>query len=148
MKPEVTRALDVCAAHLLLEVAPHLAPSYRQASAMVTAIMLTSIREEIDRIAERRVVENRALRRLFADAAPVVAPEALRARLEEAGAGEETSYLISVLEAANVHLRALLIDLHAYSETLESDAARDIEAAIWRELAESTERRRLSLGMF
>jgi hypothetical protein len=148
VKPEVTRALDVCAAHLMLEVAPHLAPGYRQASAMVTAIMLTSIREELDRIAERRVVENRALRSLFADASASVADAALRTRLEEAGASEETSHLISALEATNARLRELLIELHAHVESLEGESARRIEAAIWRELAESTERRRLSLAMF
>jgi len=31
---------------------------------------------------------------------------------------------------------------------LESEAARDVEGAIWRELAESTERRKLALGPF
>jgi hypothetical protein len=56
--------------------------------------------------------------------------------------------LVPELEAGNRALRALLIELHAHVEGLESAEARRIEAAIWRELAASTQRRKLSLGPF
>lgn len=148
MRPDIGRVLDVCAMQLLVDVAPNLQPSYRQASAMVTGVILTSIREELDRGAARRVEENRALRELFGAAVPVVAAEALRARLEEAAAAGESGFLLSELEAENAALRALLIDLHRHVETLETPAARELEAAVWRELRQSTERRKLSLAPF
>lgn len=148
MKPEISRVLEVCAIGLMGDVAPHVAPSYRQATVFSTAVILSSVREELDRIAERRVVENAALRALFADATSVVSDPGLRQRLESASAGSDTDYRISALDAANDALRALLIELHVQVESLDSDAARRLESEIWRELSKSTERRKLSLGAF
>jgi hypothetical protein len=148
VKPDVSRVLEVCASSLMLDVAPNVAPSYRQASVFATALLLSSIREELDRIADRRVEENRALRALFADAAPAVEEASLRERLVEAARGEEPSLRISALDAGNAALRQLLIDLHTHVETQDGAEARRIEAAIWRELKASTERRRLGLNAF
>jgi hypothetical protein len=146
VKPEPSHALERLMQALLVEVAPALPPGYRQASITVHALMLGAIREEIDRAAARRVEENRALRALFAEAAPVVTERALRERLAAAAGSEDASLLVPELEAANRALRALLIELHAHVEGLGGAAARGIEAAIWRELATSTERRKLGLG--
>ncbi len=55
---------------------------------------------------------------------------------------------VSDLERSNAELRSLLIELHAHVETLEAPEARRIEAAIWRELVTSTERRALAIGPF
>ncbi|MBW2374169.1 MAG: hypothetical protein JRF70_16705, partial [Deltaproteobacteria bacterium] len=96
----------------------------------------------------RRVEENRELRRLFAEAAPAVEDAELRARLEAAAAGSDEDLAVSALEASNSVLRVLLIELHAHVEELDSDAARGVEQAIWRELVASTERRRLAMGPF
>jgi hypothetical protein len=148
MKPDVARVLEVMTGSLMVDVAPNVAPSYRQASVFANALLLTSIREELDRIAERRVDENRALRALFTDAAPDVADAALRARLAEAAAAPEASLRISALDARNAALRQLAIELHAYVEGQDAPAARRIEAALWRELAASTERRKLGLQAF
>ena len=148
MKPDVGRALEVCAAKLMGDVAPHVTESYRQASVLTAGVLLISVGEELDRIAERRVSENAAIRLIFRAAVPAVADAALRARIEETASGEEAGYRISELDASNAALRALLIELHAHVETLTGDDARRIEAEIWRELAASTERRRLSLGSF
>jgi hypothetical protein len=112
------------------------------------AMMLNAVREEMDRAAARRVEENAALRALFTAAAPAVTDAALRAQLAEAAAGRDASLLVPALEATNRALRELLIALHAHVETLRGDAARGVEAAIWRELAASTERRKLSLAVF
>lgn len=148
MRPTVDRALEVCAIALMGDVAPNVAPSYRQAAVMSAAVLLSSVREELDRIAERRIEENAALRGIFASAASVATEPALAARLAEAASGRDRGYRISQLDADNDALRALLVDLHAHVESLDSDAARALEARIWRELAASTERRRLSLGAF
>jgi hypothetical protein len=110
--------------------------------------MLISVGEEFERAAARRSEENRALRGLFARAAPGVTEPGLRERLERAAAGEETSLRVSDLERANGELRALLIELHVHVEELDSPAARQIESAIWQELAASTERRKLMMGPF
>ena len=131
---------------LLTELMPAVQPAYRQAGVGIQAMMIVAIREELDRAAARRVDENRALRRLFADAAPAVTDAALRERLRAAAQGDDGSLLVPDLEAGNRALRGLLIELHAHVEGLPGDGARRIEAAIWRELAASTERRKLALG--
>jgi len=148
VKPDIDRFLEVAAAHLMMKTAPALDDGYEQASTMSLAVLLMAVREEGDRSAARRVEENAALRALFGDAGTVVEDEVLRARLRELAATSDDSLLISDLESANGVLRALLIELHAHVEQLESDGAGRIEAAIWRELAVSTERRKLSLGPF
>jgi len=148
VKPEVSRVLEVTAMALMLDVAPHVAPSYRQSSVFAGALLLTSIREELDRIASRRVEENRALRALFAGAAPGIDEASLRERLARAGAEDDADLRISALESRNAALRDLLIELHAHVEAQESAEARRVEAAIWRELAASTQRRRLGLHAF
>ena len=145
MKPDVSRFLEVAVAHLMTSTAPALAPGYEQSSLLATGAMLAAVRHEFERAAARRVEENDALRRLFADAAPAVQDGRLRQRLQEAAAGRESSLLVSDLESGNAELRGLLIDLHAYIEALDSPEARRTEEAIWRELAASTERRSLPM---
>ncbi len=148
MKPDVDRFLAVAATHVMMRMAPVLGSSYEQANATILGALLLAVQEEFERAAARRVEENRALRRLFADAVPVVQDSALRNRLQEAASGEDTGLLVSDLERSNARLRALLIELHAHVEELTSPAARRIETDIWRELAASTERRRLMMGPF
>jgi hypothetical protein len=148
VKPEATHALERLTQALLVEIAPAVQPAYRQASVSIQAMMLLVIREEFDRAAARRVEENRALRALFADAASAVSEVALRERLAAAAASDDPSLRVPELEAGNRALRTLLIELHAHVEGLESAEARRIEAAIWRELAASSERRKFSLGPF
>jgi hypothetical protein len=146
VKPDPAHALERVLQALLVELAPAVQPAYRKASVTVHAMILASIREEIDRAAARRVEENRAMRALFAEAAPNVGDAALRERLTAAAASADASLLVPELDTGNRALRALLIELHAHVEQQRGDAARRIEAAIWRELAASTERRKLALG--
>jgi len=148
MKPEPTRFLGVAAGHLMLKTAAALGPGYEQSSVSVIGLMLTQLADEFDRAASRRIEENRELRRIFAQAAEVVTIADLRAKLAKAASGEDESLTVSALEQNNCELRALLIALHVHVEELDSQAARDLEAEIWRELVASTERRKLGIGPF
>lgn len=148
MRPSVERMLEVGAVHLMTRVAPALEDGYEQSSAGVLGVLLLSVREEFERACARRVEENRALRALFDQAAPSVRDNELRQRLQQASGGNDPSLLVADLERGNAELRSLLIELHTYVEADASPEARSIEAAIWRELSLSTERRRLSMGVF
>ena len=148
MKPDLNRFLAVASAHLMTRTAPALDPGYEQASAAALGAVMIAVGEEVERAAARRVEENRVLRALFADAAPVVAEQELRSSLERAAGGGDPSLLISDLERSNAELRALLITLHAHVEELDSRDASRIESAIWHELVASTERRKLLMGPF
>ncbi len=145
MKPDVTRFLEVAIGYLMTKTAPALGPGYEQSNLMAGGAMLLAVRHEFERAAARRVEENDALGRLFAAAAPAVEDVALRKRLEQAAAGQDASLLVSDLERGNSELRALLVELHAHIETLDSPQARRIEEDIWQELSASTERRSLPM---
>jgi hypothetical protein len=148
MKPDPSHVLERVLQSLLTEIAPAVQPAYRQASVTMHAMLLASVREEMDRAAARRVEENAALRALFAEAAPRVRDATLRERLASAARTQDASLRVPDLETGNLALRGLLIELHAHVEALDGPEARRIEAAIWRELAASTERRRLSIAPF
>ena len=148
MKPDPQRVLEQTALNLLVDVLPNVQPRYRQTSLGIAAGLLISVREEFDRAAARRVEENAVLRTLFARGASVVTDAALAARLREAAATRDESLLVPALDAGNRALRALLIELHAHVEALATPAARDLDAAIWRDLVASAERRKLSSGAF
>jgi hypothetical protein len=148
VKPDPGHFLGVIAGRLMTRTAPALADAYEQSSVGTLGLMLIAVGEELERAASRRVEENRALRGLFADAAPAVEDAVLRGRLEEASGGADEDFAVSALEASNCALRALLIELHGHVEELDSPAARRVEEAIWQELVASTERRRLAMGAF
>jgi hypothetical protein len=148
VKPDPQRVLEQTAQQLATEIVAAVQPRYRQASVGMLAGLLIAVREEFDRAAARRVEENSALRALFAQALEVVADPELAARLRDAAASRDESLLVPALEASNQRLRSLLIALHAHVETLATPGARAVDAAIWRELALSTARRKLSLGAF
>jgi hypothetical protein len=148
VKPDVSEMLAQASQTLLADVAPKLGAEYEQRSVAILAMLLPAVSEEFDRAAARRVEENAALRRLFADSKPVVRDPGLRARLDEAARGADASLSIRALTAANEALRGLLVELHAAIEGLLTPAARALEERIWAELRASTERRRLSFAPF
>ena len=148
MTPDLGRFLEVVSAHLLQRTAPALEAGYEQSSVMTLAILLGVAREEVDRAAARRFEENAALREFFREWQRVVEKEELRSRIISASGGSDPSLRVPDLEKSNATLRALLIEMHAQIEEQEGDEARACEDALWRELALSTERRRLSLGPF
>ncbi len=144
MKPEIDSALRAAAGTLLAEIAPAVGDAYARSHAEVLAVLLLAAAEEFDRAAEVRTIENRAMRRIFAEAAPFVADRALRERLESAAREEESSLLVSALNAVNGRLRALLIELHALVEAHDEEWARRTDRAIWEELRASANRRAIS----
>jgi hypothetical protein len=148
VKPDVGTVLEVVGGKLLVEVAPAVQAAYLRQSVALTGILLGMVKEEWERSAARRIEENAALRALFARARDVVSDAALRGRLADAAAGADRSFTISALEQSNSALRALLIELHAHVESLDTAAARALEDEIWRELVASTERRRFALAPF
>jgi hypothetical protein len=148
MKPDVHVVLGGFAGTLLMEMMPQLPSDYAQKTLGLVGALLAAAAEEWDKAAEWRVEENRALRKLLSDAAAVVADDELRGRVREEAGGSSESLRLSALEAENARLRVLLIDLQAAVESLDSQGARRVEAAVWDELRLSTERRKLSFHPF
>lgn len=148
MKPDVAPYLDELVRSLAQEVAPALPTSWDQSAVLRHSLLLQVVRHEFDRAAAWRAEENAALRALFADARAVVADPGLRARLGEAAESTDSSLRVSDLDAANRPLREILIALHEHIESLDTPASNALLARIWRELRNSTVRRRGALDRF
>jgi len=144
---DVRKMVETMGASLMTGQVLASADDYQQRSASSLGLLLVLASQEWDQCAERLVEENAALRGIFAAAAPVLADE-LRERVQAAAQSADPSLRISELVAANDGLRRLLIDLHAHVEERDDAAAADIDAAIWRELLRSTERRQLAASPF
>jgi len=146
MKPQIDQLLGLTAGQLMTEIAPLIPAGYAQSQATLGAVMLSLAAQQYDRAAEIRVAENRELRALFAELAPLVADADLKAKLEAAAPGEDASLRISALDDSNYALRRLLIALHAHVEELPGATARGAEKRIWSVLRAAAERRQLFLG--
>ncbi len=149
MKPDVTTVLAAVSGLIVREVAPALGDTYLSEQLQRSAALLGAAGEEFDRAAARRVQENQAMRRIFRQAAVLSADreDDLATALAAAARGSDLEDLrVSRLDADNHRLRSLLIRLHAWAESEQTPAARDLLAVIWTELRESTERRILSMS--
>jgi hypothetical protein len=126
MNPEVPAVLLQLAAVVGRNAAPGVPEPERASELGITALLLAIAAEVWDGAAAKLVEENRALRDL----------------LGETGADDDLR--LSALKAANDRLRARLIDAHVAAEQAGDEAR---QAAIWAELARSTERRLLSVSL-
>jgi hypothetical protein len=148
MRPKIEAVCQTMAADLITRVMPAIAPTYHQGTVGMIASILSIIGEEWDRAASRRIEENDAICQLFRDAAGHLNDAVLQNRLLALADTKDRDFHIAALEKNNCELRAALIELHAHIESQPGPEARRIEAAIWKELLESTERRRLSTAQF
>ncbi len=148
MTPDVPTVLNGIVRALMMDLGPELQSPYALLTAQLMSPLLMMVAQEFDRAAARLADENETLVQLFRDAADVVADSELRAALADAAASSQpSSLLVSALRERNHTLRALLVRLHAHVETLQSAAARALDARIWAELAASTQRRHLDLAV-
>jgi hypothetical protein len=126
MTPSVPSVLSELANLLMRNAMPGV-PDAERASALGLSAMLLNISAEVwDGAAHNLVQENRALRSLLGEA------------------GQDDDLRLSALRAANARLRAQLIEAQIAAEA-SGDVAR--QDAIWAELRESTERRKLSISL-
>ena len=84
MRPAIDRVMQQLAMTLMGEVAPLVSVDYVQRNTALISMLLSCVAEEWDRAAERRVEENRELRRILGVAAPSVVDGELRADVKGA----------------------------------------------------------------
>jgi hypothetical protein len=111
----------------------------------LSAILMLVVSEEFDRAAHRRIEENRALRRIFAESLSVIKDDELKNRVKKASEKTEDDYHISILDELNCELQEVFIELHTHIEALEGEGARSIHEAIWTELENWTKRREFAI---
>jgi hypothetical protein len=123
MTPAVPAVLAELAAVLMRNAAPDVPDAERAAGLGISAMILMMAAETWDGAAAALVADNRALR------------EVLEVH------GDDDDLRLSALKADNDRLRSDLIAAQARAETQGDTALQD---RIWRMLAASTERRKLS----
>lgn len=123
MTPAVPAVLAELAALLIRAGDPAMPAGERASELGLSAALLGILAETWDRQAHILVEENAAIRALLGEA------------------GEDADFRLSALKSENDRLRAALIKAQIAAEQSGDQA---MQAAIWRELAASTERRRLS----
>ena len=142
MKPEADDILNISADQLMAGVIPNLAASYLQGATAIHALLMKFAAREYERGADIRAAENGDIRALFVELGDQVRDETLKLRLAEAAASRDVSLTISALDAANVELRRLLIELHVH---LEDNDTRAGEKRVWGLLKTMAARRVMPL---
>ena len=135
MTPTVPAVLAEIAGLAVRNAMPDVHPADRASSLGLSAALLGMAAEVWDGMAARLVEENRAIRTLLSRG-PVVGLDFF-----DLASAHDDDLRVSALKAANDKLRAALIELHAAAE---SKGSVELEAAIWAELLDSTERRKLA----
>ena len=148
VRPNIPIVFQTVAADLMTRVLPAISPTYHQGTVGMVATLLVIAADEWDRGASRRLEENEAIRALFRRASAIVSDKSLANKLTQLANTTDSDYRVSALENNNCILRAALIELHIQIESQSGNEAREIENAIWKEIATSTERRHLSTAAF
>lgn len=146
MNPEADKILSTSSMRLATVVAPALSDGYAQASLGLTNLLLALVGKEYERGADIRASENSDIREAFAELTPLVADNALKAKLASAAREKDASLRISALNAANYELRRLLTQLQEHLEEQDGAKARAGEKRIWQLLKTIAARRLVSLG--
>ena len=146
MRPDVPRVLNGVAMSLATEVMREVQTPFGQNALSYAAGLLTMIAQEFDRAAARLVEENAAILAILARAQSAMDDPGLQDRIaRELGQIPGQDLRVSALQAENDRLRALLIDVHATVEAMDTAEARALDQLIWEELQESTRRRHLAM---
>lgn len=140
MTPDPSRTLAGMAAAVAQSLVPELPTLFAQHTAGVTSSLAFILAQEVDRLADRLRVENRAVTALLNGATALV-PGDLAADIASATAAAPADIRVSSLQAHNSRLRFLLIRVHAAVEATPGPEAAAMNERIWAELREQTRRR-------
>lgn len=142
MKPEIDQILGVTAGQIAMDIAPLLPASYSQSTAGLLGLLLGFCAQEYEQGADIRAAENNEMRALFAALGGSAKDASLKAKLSEAANSKDASLKISDLNTSNSALKILLIALQEDCETRGDAKA---QAAIWKVLQASADRRLVTL---
>ena len=141
MKPDVDVVMQGFMGTLFTDIAPHLTAEYAVGHVSLMALMLFMTAHEHEHATEFEMADIREMQAIFADAMGIVGADALKARLAEAARAQVPSLQLSRLRAQGDLYRALLIELHEWSETQNPHLA----GVILDHLVDASTRRKLTM---
>ncbi len=149
MMPSINQVMAVLMERIQADALPALGDNYAGQQLQRGVLLMQCMLEEFDRAAARRVDEVRSLREVFEQALPQVDEPVLAAQLAAILAQPEdnapAALSVAALDLRMHALRALLTQLHQWSEISGAAGAQQVNLGIWQELRASTERRKLSI---
>ena len=113
------------------QIAPGLQDAFAAEAARMAGSLIAIAGRAGEDAAAIRVEENARMRAIFAEAVKVVDNADLASRLREAAASCDPGLRLSQLDSETARLRALLVELHARLEDMESEDARRLDREIW-----------------
>jgi hypothetical protein len=141
MTPSVVEVMRGCAIALTQPPSPDAGPEYFASRVGMISMLANLAAQEAEHAAAAAVAENADIRALFAQAG--AHDGALGGRLARAAQGVDAALTLTALDAANAHLRRLLIELHTRVEDAGDTALDRAILALYVRMAEG---RRLELG--
>lgn len=142
--PNVPEVLAETAGLLVQCADPSMSDADRANRLGLSAGLLGLAAEVVDKAAHILFTENRAVRAVLGQGARTFPDAPFAERLRELSHGADEDLRVSALQAQNGVLRAALIELHTACEAAQGSAVRALETAIWEELVDSSERRKLA----
>ncbi|MBV1687901.1 hypothetical protein KRR38_09490 [Novosphingobium sp. G106] len=121
-------------------VSPELQSDFAAQSARLAGGLLNICANWVDDAAELRHNENAAIRDLLGEAVALV-DRPMATRLAACAAAANPGLKISVLDAENHRLRALLVEVHAAIEMRANPEAQAFNQRIWQVLEEIEQKR-------
>jgi hypothetical protein len=131
MKLTHAEVLEGVIAALRDQIAPELEDGFAREAARMAQSLIAIAGRAGDDAAAIRVAENARMRRIFAEAAGVIADAALAEQLSTAAASSDPGLRLSELDMETGRLRTLHVELHARLEAIDSAAAQSLDRAIW-----------------
>ena len=147
MKPEADDILRLSAQRLATAVMPLLSDFFAIGQVGMVSGMMNLVAREYERGADIRAKENSDIRGVFSRLAPQVRDTELKGKIEKASRTEDTSLLISELNASNYALRRLLSEMLTHIEQQQGTNARQAEKQIWSVLKRLADRRLVKFGL-
>ncbi|MBU6267439.1 MAG: hypothetical protein KGN34_07860 [Sphingomonadales bacterium] len=135
MKLTAETVLDGVTDGLRDQIAPLLQDGFAREALRMAQSAIAIVARGMDDAVAIRVTENARIRDLLGQGA-AVAGDDLSARLAAAAASRNPGLRISQLDVECDRLRRLLIELHAWLEQHDGEAARALDRAIWQALRE------------
>jgi hypothetical protein len=149
MHPNSEEVLRGVAGALVTHVLPELQSQYARAQLMFSVTMLGVVANGLDGAAQQLIDDNASLRALALRAADALSNErdaaALRDDLRAAGAGTDTSLLLSDLSASAALLREAIARLGVFLEAAGAPSLRSLRDDVIETIRAQTEARALSL---
>jgi hypothetical protein len=140
MIPHTQKAIAFLAQRLLTHVLPEQRTNFGVADVALLSVLLEMVAQDFERAAHARLEDVREMRGIFAEAHRLELPDALVARMDDAGSRDLSDVRIARLDEVHALHSAVLIELHSRIESISGAEAARLDCLVWEHLERHAER--------